>query len=88
MHEFSLLADLMKKINQIADSNGVEKVTAVHVSLGALAHISGEHFREHFVHAARGTVAEGATLQVTEKTDRQDPLAQEILLESVEVEEG
>ena len=87
MHEFSLLANLMKKINAIAAENNARRVTDVHVSLGALAHISADHFREHFEQAARGTVAESAELKITEKTDTGDPLAQEILLESLEVED-
>ena len=87
MHEFSLLANLMKKINQIAGDNQAERVTQVHVSLGALSHISADHFREHFVHAAKGTVAENAELEITVKTDETDPLAQEILLVSLEVED-
>jgi hydrogenase nickel incorporation protein HypA/HybF len=56
------------------------------VRLGALAHISAQHFREHFVQAASGTVAEGARLDIEESSDQSDPRAQDILLETVEVE--
>ena len=39
------------------------------VKLGALVHISGEHFREHFEQAALGTPAEGARLDIDVLTD-------------------
>ncbi len=87
MHEFSLLADLMRKIDNIAREQKVDKVLVVKVKLGALSHISAEHFREHFVHSAKGTVAEGAQLDVEVLTDTEDPNAQEIILDSIEVAE-
>lgn len=88
MHEFSLMADLLRKIEHIAqEAGGPEKITitAIRVKLGALSHISAEHFREHFATAIKGTVAEGARLDVEELTDTSDPNAQEILLDSIEV---
>ena len=57
------------------------------MKLGALAHISGKHFREHFEQAALGTLAEGARLDIDVATDQSDPHAQDILLQSVDVEE-
>ncbi|NOT53496.1 MAG: hydrogenase maturation nickel metallochaperone HypA [Deltaproteobacteria bacterium] len=86
MHELSFMADLMRKIIAIANEEGAEKVIGVTITLGALCHLSAAHLREHFVHAARGTVAEGARLTITTLTDAQDPRAQEIVLESVEVQ--
>ena len=55
------------------------------VHIGAMAHISAGHFREHFEQAARGTPAEGARLEATEGTDPFAPQAQDIVLESVDV---
>lgn len=86
MHEFSLIDDLMKKIETVTASQEAKRAVVVTVKLGALSHISADHFREHFDHAAKGTVAEGARLEVHESKDINDALAQEILLESVEVE--
>ena len=86
MHEFSLLDDLLKKINKIAAQQDAIRVTAVQVRIGALAHISGDHFREHFVHATRGGLIENARLDIEESRDKQDPQAQDILLQSIEVE--
>jgi hydrogenase nickel incorporation protein HypA/HybF len=86
MHELSLLADLLRKIDRIAREQRAAKVTVVKVRLGALAHISPEHLREHFDFAVRNTVAGGARLDVEVMTDIADPAAQDILLDSLEVE--
>lgn len=87
MHEFSLIADLISKIESVAIEHKAARVVDVRVRLGALAHISGDHLREHFVHSTIGTIAEGARLTIDEQTDVADPHAQDILLESVEFEE-
>jgi hydrogenase nickel incorporation protein HypA/HybF len=87
MHEFSLITDLMRKITDIAREQGADRISGVKVRLGALAHISREHFREHFEQAAVGTPAEGARLEIDISTDESDPCAQDILLQSVDVEE-
>ncbi|MCI0488474.1 MAG: hydrogenase/urease maturation nickel metallochaperone HypA [Blastocatellia bacterium] len=87
MHEQSLIADLMRKIEAIRLDHNAGRVVGVKVRLGALSHISAEHFRQHFIRAARGTAAEGASLDIEVMTDATDPHAQDILLESLEVEE-
>ena len=60
MHERALMDDLMRKIEEVARADGAARVTRVAVRLGALSHFTPEHFREHFVDASRGTLAEGA----------------------------
>ncbi len=87
MHEQSLMADLMRKINGIGQEQQAKKIVCVKVKLGALSHISADHFREHFVLAAKGSSAEHAQLDIEITTDINDPHAQEILLDSVEIEE-
>ncbi len=86
MHEFSLMANLMHKIDSIARVNHTQKVLGVKVKLGALSHISVDHFREHFLDAARGTAAQNARLNIEMLTDTDDPHAQEIILDSIELE--
>ena len=54
MHEFSLITDLMWKIDAIAREQGARRVVGVKVRLGAFSHISPAHFREHFEAAATG----------------------------------
>ena len=86
MHELTLMNDLMRKITAVAQANQAARVTGVTVRLGALAHISAEHFRNHFVIAARGTPAADARLNIEIAKDVADPHAQDIRLLSVDIE--
>lgn len=86
MHEASLLNALMRKIDDIADAGGAERVTGVSVWLGALSHMTPGHFREHFDQAAAGTRAEGAELDIEPSDDTSHPSAQDIVLKSIDVE--
>jgi hydrogenase nickel incorporation protein HypA/HybF len=86
MHEATLMDDLMHRIAKIAEAEQARRVTGVSVRLGALSHFSAEHFAEHFERASNGTIAEGARLEVSVSDDMQDADAQEVVLESVEVE--
>lgn len=88
MHEHSLIANLLKQIESVTVASGASRVVGVTVRLGALSNISPEHFREHFVNETPGTLAEGARLEVTRGSSATDPYAQQIVLESVEVEEA
>ena len=86
MHEMGLITDLIKKIETVAREQNAEHVLSASVWLGALSHISAEHFRGHFVEAAHGTVAEGARLDIEVSTDVNAAHAQDILLTQIEVE--
>ncbi|MCK5285551.1 MAG: hydrogenase maturation nickel metallochaperone HypA [Alphaproteobacteria bacterium] len=85
MHEFSLMADLLKKIEAISKEQDGAPVTRVKVWLGALSHITPEHFAEHFTEGTKGTIANGAKLDVEMSEDTKDPNAQDILLKSIDV---
>lgn len=87
MHELSLLNNLMMKINALARENNCTEISAVKVWIGALAHISAEHFREHFDQAAKGSVVENAQLLVELSADQQHENAADILLVSVDIVE-
>ena len=86
MHEARLMADLMRQIDEVAKFERARRVVRVSVRIGALSHFSAEHFAEHFERASGGTLAEGAELVAAVSTDTNDPDAQGIVLESVEVE--
>lgn len=86
MHEASLMRDLMRKITALAAEESAARVTRVRVWLGALSHMSPEHFREHFDTSAAGTIAEAAELDIETSQDIRDPNAQGILLRGIEVE--
>ncbi len=86
MHEASLMKDLLRRILSVAETEGAKRVTGVSVWLGALSHMSPEHFAEHFIEASAGTIAEGARIDTIVSDDMNDPNAQRVLLDSVEVE--
>jgi hydrogenase nickel incorporation protein HypA/HybF len=84
MHEVSLVSGLIAQLERIAREQGC--ITGVKVRLGALAHVSPEHFRWHFSQAARGTALERVRVDLEALTDVHDPQAQDIVVESVEIE--
>ena len=59
MHEAGLMKALMRRIGEIADQQGAGRVLGVSVWLGALSHMSPEHFAEHFEEAS-GSLAKRA----------------------------
>lgn len=86
MHDQALMADLMAKIEQIVQDEGASRVRSIRISLGALSHMTPEHFREHFDEVAPGTVAEGAEIEATSETDATAPDAQGIRLMTLDLE--
>jgi hydrogenase nickel incorporation protein HypA/HybF len=85
MHEKALLDDLLRRILAVAEAEGAARVTRIRVRLGALSHFTPEHFREHFLDASRGSLAEGAEVEARLDDDLTHPHAQGVVLESVEV---
>ena len=85
MHESSLINDLIRKITSIAHEQHASKVLSVTVKLGALSHISPDHFREHFIHASRGTIAEGAQINIEILSDTNEQLSQEVVIDNIEI---
>ena len=86
MHEQSLITDLVGKITLLASQED-GAVVAAKLRLGALAHISADHLREHFEHELAGTDLEGLQLDIEQLTDIHHPDAQEIILESLEFDQ-
>ena len=86
MHEMSVLNNLMKKVAELGEQHGSARVVSMKLRLGALSHFTPEHFREHFEFASRGTIAEGARLDLMMMTDETDRDAQGVVLESLEFE--
>ncbi|MEK6636254.1 MAG: hydrogenase maturation nickel metallochaperone HypA [Planctomycetota bacterium] len=85
MHESPLVSALISKILAVATEQHASKIISLTVKIGALSHISPTRLREHFIHAAHGTIAEEAQLNIEALTDTTDPLAQEVLLESIDI---
>ncbi len=92
MHEAGLARDLIRKAEDLAVAEGARRVTAVTVRIGALAKVTGEHLPEHFATEAKGTMAEGAVVEVVEgpggEEALRDPHSMDLLLVGFEVEEG
>jgi hydrogenase nickel incorporation protein HypA/HybF len=86
MHEATLMTALMRHVLDAAHAENARRVTSIAVWLGALSHMSAAHFAEHFEQASAGTIAEGARLDLTLSIEIDHANANEILLESVEVE--
>lgn len=86
MHERAVIRDVVREVERVAAAESSGRVTRIQVRLGALSHFTPRHFREHFEEAARGTVAEGATVDASLDPDTRAPRADAVLLESVEVE--
>jgi hydrogenase nickel incorporation protein HypA/HybF len=86
MHERALMTDLMREIEEVARADRATRVTRISVRLGALSHFTEEHFREHFLDASRGTLAERAAVDAVLASDLEDPRAAGVVLESIEVE--
>jgi hydrogenase nickel incorporation protein HypA/HybF len=83
MHEGSLAAGLARAAEAAARAEGARRVVVVRARMPALAHLSPEHLRYHFGLAAAGTLLEGARLEVGPSDG-----AEELVLESIEIEDG
>ncbi len=86
MHEQRLMTGLMRQVREIAAAEGAQRVVKVTVWLGALSHMSADHFSEHFGDRAVGSLAEGAELECFASNDIHDPRALDVVLKGIEVE--
>lgn len=78
--------DLIKKVIFIAHREGAAKVTKISVKLGALSHMSKEHFKEHFDIASIGTIAHGAEIEAEESKEIHEPNAASVILKGIDVQ--
>ena len=86
MHEQSVLADLIRKVEDIARAERAVRVRSVTVKLGVLCHLSAAHLREHFRQATVGTILAEARLEVEELHGVTDPNALDVILDRVIVD--
>lgn len=66
MHEMSLAEGVVQLVEDAARADGCGKVRAVWLELGQLACVEQEALRFCFDAVARGTIAQGARLEITE----------------------
>lgn len=64
MHELPVTKSILAIVLRHAEANGVEKVVAVDLSIGALSDLEAEWLQSYFDHLSRGTLAQGAELRV------------------------
>jgi len=92
MSEAGLARDLIRRAEDLALAEGARRVTAVRVRIGALAGVTGDDLRAHFAQEARGTMAEGATVEVVAGPNGEgtpaDPHSMDLLLVGIETGEG
>jgi len=87
MHETALVRDVVRRIEDLAQATGARRITSVKIWLGALSHLSAQHFREHYALEAQGSIAAGAILTIEASNDLDRPDAQRVRLESVDLDE-
>ena len=64
MHEVALAEGVLRLIEEVARANGAARIRTVWVELGALAHVEPEALAFCFDAVTRGSVAEGAKLEI------------------------
>ena len=64
MHELSIAESLIAQVEHIVADEGVTRVAALTLRIGALAGVDADALRFAFEIAARGTVLEDAALQI------------------------
>lgn len=65
MHETHIIQPLIKGISEHAQKEGAKTVSKVHLKLGALTGLKEDSFKETFTVLAKGTILEGANLEIT-----------------------
>ncbi len=64
MHELSVTNSILGIVLKHAESNNVQRVVSIKLSIGALSDLEEEWLQRYFDHLSRGTVAEGAKLRI------------------------
>jgi len=65
MHETHLIEPIIKGISEHAKKEGAKTVSKVMLKVGQLTGVKEESFRETFFSLAKGTILEGAKLELT-----------------------
>ncbi len=64
MHEVGLAQSMLQAALNLATSSDANRITLFNVEMTAAGHESGEALRLHFENLARGTIAEGARMDI------------------------
>jgi Zn finger protein HypA/HybF involved in hydrogenase expression len=85
MHEDSMLRDLIRKAEEVAEREQAVRVTRVRLWVGARSHLGGPELKDRWAHAVRGTALAGCEVEVEASSDRGDPNADRVILRSLDV---
>jgi len=64
MHELPITKNVFEIVLKHAQKNDVEKVKSVHLEIGVLSDLKSEWVQRYFDHLSKGTVVEGALLNI------------------------
>ena len=87
MHESGLMQEIVREVTRAAAQNGGGRVVSVRLRAGVMSPYGDAAIRAHFEHMAEGTLAEGAVLVIEHDEDPRSPMAQGVVVESIDVEE-
>lgn len=85
MHEMHLMKNIIQKLEQVSRAHQAEKVVSLKVWLGALSHLTPEHFLEHFEYESKNTHVEGALVSFEISNDVEHPDSMEVKILEVEI---
>ena len=64
MHELPVTGEILKIVLKHAGLNAVSRVVTIHLQVGKLSDLEDEWIQRYFDYLSKGTVAEGAKLQI------------------------
>ncbi len=65
MHELGIAQEMLKVAFEYAAKNNAARIAAFNIEISAAADESEDSLRFHFDHLTRGTIAEGARIEIT-----------------------
>lgn len=65
MHELVIVEGILEAVIPAAREHGAGKITAINLKVGELSGVVASCVAEYFKPASRGTIAEGASLNIT-----------------------
>jgi len=86
MHEEALIQDLRRALLRVVEAERGSRLVRATVRVGPLSHLHPEDLKERWGDILKGTPAEGCQLVVVSASDPTDPLAQSVVLESVQLD--
>ena len=64
MHELPVTESILKIVLKHAEANGVRKVRTIRLKVGKLSDLEDEWIQRYFDYLSKGTVADGARLEI------------------------